>query len=362
MVGAAEAAPWRGCHSHGDLRGRHMSFGHPLLLLTLLVVPAAILALRLAERRRVRYAVRYPNVDVLAGVVAGRSWRRHVPTGLALLALAVLCVAVARPHATALVPKERATIILVLDTSGSMESNDVRPTRFAAAQRAVRTFLARVPPRIRIGMIAFAGDAEVAAPPTTDRGLLRTSLEHISDFPITGGTAIGDALAVAVEVAEQAISGRPYKPPAVLPIRLSVGRPKPDTKRLASILFLSDGHQTQGTLQPLEGARRAKDAKIPVYTVSLGTPGGVLGHEFHGTHPIPVPPDPATLAAIADTTGGKFFDAQSAGALQAAYSKLGSSLGRRPGKTEVTYEFLAGAAGLLVAAGFLSALWSPRLP
>ena len=340
-----------------------MTFGHPLLLLTLLVVPAAILALRLAERRRVRYAVRYPNVDVLAGVVADRSWRRYVPTGLALLALAVLCVAVARPHATALVPKERATVILVLDTSGSMQANDVLPTRFLAAQRAVRTFIGRVPPQIRIGMVAFAGDAEVAAPPTTDRELLRTSLKNISSYPINGGTAIGDALAVAVDLAEQAVSGRPYKPPPVVPFRLSFNDPKPaDTKRLASILFLSDGHQTQGTLQPLDGARRAKDARIPVYTVSLGTPGGTLGREFDGNHAIPVPPDPATLAAIADTTGGKFFDAQSAGALQSAYSKLGSSLGRVPGKTEVTYAFLIGAAGLLVAAGFLSVLWSPRLP
>jgi Ca-activated chloride channel family protein len=339
-----------------------MSFGHPFLLLTLLVVPAAILALRLVERRRVRYAVRYPNVDVLAGVVADRPWRRYVPTGLALLALAVLCVAVARPHATTLVPKERAAIILVLDTSGSMQADDVRPTRFLAAQRAVRTFLGRVPPKIRVGMIAFSGDAEVAAPPTTDRELLRRSLQNISSFPVSGGTAIGDAVAIAVDLAEQAVSGRPYKP-AFTGTAPSLSGPKPaDTKRLVSILFLSDGHQTRGTLQPLEGAQRAKDARIPVYTVALGTPGGTLGHEFGTSHPIPVPPDPATLAAIADTTGGKFFDAQSAGALQSAYSKLGSSLGRAPGKTEVTYAFLVGAAGLLTAAGFLSALWSPRLP
>jgi len=340
-----------------------MSFGHPFLLLTLLVVPAAIVALRLAERRRMRYAVRYTNVEVLAGLVSGRPWRRYVPTALALLALAVLCVAVARPHATSLVPKQRATIILVLDVSGSMEANDVRPTRLAAAQRAVQTFLDRVPLQIRIGMIAFSGDAEVAAPPTTDRALLRKSLESISSFPAFGGTAIGDALSVAVDLAEQAVSGHPYKQPEMSPIMPSLPTPKPaDTKGLASILFLSDGHQTRGALQPLEGAQRAKAARIPVYTVALGTPGGVLGREFGGLHPIPVPPDPATLAAIAETTGGKFFDAQSAGALHAAYSKLGSSLGRTRGKTEVTYAFLIGAAGLLAAAGVLSALWSPRLP
>ena len=333
-----------------------MSFGHPLLLLTLLVVPATILALRLAERRRMRYAVKYTNVDVLAAVAAGRPWRRYVPTGLALLALATLCVAFARPHATSLVPKERATVILVLDVSGSMQASDVRPTRLAAAQKAVRGFLDRVPPNVRIGLIAFSGDAEVAAPPTTDRGLLRQSLDGIGTFPAFGGTAIGDALAVAVDLARQAVSGGTAS-------LASVTAAPSDRKGLASILFLSDGHQTRGALEPLQGAERAKAAGIPVYTVSLGTPGGVVTRDFDGVvQTIPVPPDPATLRAIAETTGGKFYEARNAGSLHSAYSKLGSSLGRVPGKTEVTYAFLAGAAGLLVAAGFLSALWSPRLP
>jgi len=333
-----------------------MSFGHPLLLLTLLVVPAAILALRLAERRRMRYAVRYTNLEVLAAVAGGRQWRRWVPTGLALLALAVLCVALARPHATSLVPKERATVILVLDVSGSMQAGDVRPTRLAAAQQAVRGFLDRVPPQVRIGLIAFSGDAQVAAPPTTDRGLLRQSLDGIGTFPAFGGTAIGDALAVAVNLAKQAVSGTPTS-------LASFSTAPSDTKGLASILFLSDGHQTRGYLEPLQGAARAKAAGIPVYTVSLGTPGGVLTREFDGVvRTIPVPPDPDTLKAIAQTTGGKFYEARNAGSLHDAYSKLGSRLGRAPGKTEVTYAFLIGAAGLLAAAGFLSALWSPRLP
>ena len=332
-----------------------MSFGHPLLLLTLLVVPAAILALRLAERRRMRYAVRYTNLDVLASVVGGRPWRRYMPTGLALVALATLCVALARPHATSLVPKERATVILVLDVSGSMQAGDVRPSRLAAAQKAVRSFLDRVPPQVRVGLVAFSGDAQVAAVPTTDRALLRQSLDGIGTFPAFGGTAIGDALAVAVNLAKQAISGGSTS--------LASFAAASDTKGLASILFLSDGHQTRGFLEPLQGAQRAKDAGIPVYTVALGTPGGVVTREWDGVaRTIPVPPDPATLRAIAETTGGKFYEARNAGSLHAAYSKLGSSLGRAPGKTEVTYAFLIGAAGLLVAAGFLSALWSPRLP
>jgi Ca-activated chloride channel family protein len=332
-----------------------MSFGHPLLLLTLLAVPAALLTLRLAERRRMRYAVKYTNLEVLAAVAGGRPWRRYVPTGLVLLALATLCVAFARPHTTSLVPKERATIVLVLDVSGSMQSSDVRPSRLAAAQQAVRSFIERVPPQVRIGLVSFSGDAQVAAPPTTDRGLLRQSLEGIGTFPAFGGTAIGDALAVAVGLARQAVIGT-----AALASASAASSP---TKGLASILFLSDGHQTRGALQPLQGAARAKTAGIPVYTVSLGTPHGVVRGEFDGVpQTIPVPPDPDTLRAIAETTGGKFYEAKNAGSLHAAYSKLGSSLGRAPGKTEVTYAFLIGAAGLLVGAGFLSVLWSPRLP
>jgi Ca-activated chloride channel homolog len=158
-----------------------------------------------------------------------------------------------------------------------------------------------------------------------------------------------------VTLAKQAVSG----PSSLASVRAAPS----DTKGLASILFLSDGHQTRGYLEPLQGAARAKAAGIPVYTVSLGTPGGVLTREFDGVvRTIPVPPDPDTLKAIAQTTGGKFYEAQNAGSLHDAYSSLGSRLGRAPGKTEVTYAFLAGAAGLLIAAGFLSALWSPRLP
>lgn len=333
-----------------------MSFGHPLLLLTLLLVPAAILGFRLAERRRMRYAVRYTNLDVLAAVAGGRPWRRYVPPALALLALAVLCVSVARPNVTSLVPKERATVVLVLDVSGSMQAEDVAPSRLQAAQRAVRSFLDRVPPQVRVGLVAFSGDAQVAAPPTTDRALLRQSLDGIGTFPAFGGTAIGDALAAAVEVAKQAVAGGNAS-------LASVTSAASRTKGLASILFLSDGHQTRGILEPLQGAERAKAAGIPVYTVALGTPQGVVTGEFDGVpRTIPVPPDPATLKAIAQTTGGKFFEAKNAGSLRAAYSKLGSRLGRAPGKSEVTYAFLAGAAGLLAAAGLLSAFWSPRLP
>ena len=334
-----------------------MSFGRPLLLLTLLAVPAAIALWRLAERRRMRYAVRFTNLEVLAAVAGGRAWRRYVPPVLFLLALASLCVALARPQATTLVAKDRATVILVVDVSGSMQAQDVRPTRLAAAQQAVRVFLDRVPKRVRIGLIAFSGDPQVASPPTTDRSLLHQAIDEIGVFPAFGGTAIGDALAAAVELGKQAVASPNG---SLASVRAA---PASGTKGLVSILFLSDGHQTRGDLLPLQGADRAKAAAMPVYTVALGTPNGTLTREFGGfTRTIPVPPDPGTLRAIAERTGGKFVDARDAGTVRDAYAKLGSRLGRTPGRTEITYAFLAAAAGLLVGAGLLSAAWSPRLP
>jgi Ca-activated chloride channel family protein len=313
-----------------------------------------------------RYAIRFTNLDVLAGVVGDRYRRRFVPLALFLLALAALCIGMARPQHTTLVPRDRATVILVLDVSRSMQAKDVKPTRIGAAAAAVRTFLDRVPDRLQVGLIAFAGDPAVANPPTTNHELVRRSLDTIEWFPSFGGTAIGDALAAAVKLGQQAVSGESGNLASV-----TTAAPNTQTRGLVSILFLSDGAQTRGDLEPLAGADLAKAAGIPVYTVALGTPGGTLdfgGGGYPGSPPpfggrrVPVPPDPDTLRAIANRTGGEFFAAQSAKSLQSAYGKLGSSLGRKPGKSEITYVFLAAAALLLLAAGLLSALWSPRLP
>jgi Ca-activated chloride channel homolog len=356
-----------------------MSFERPWLLLALLAIPAAIGLYVLAERRRMRYAISFTNLEVLAAVAGGRQWRRYLPPALFLLALAALCIAVARPEHKTLVAQDRATVILVVDVSRSMEATDVKPTRLKAAEAAVRTFLGRVPKRMRIGLIAFAGDPQVATPPTTDRSPVREALNSLEWFPRYGGTAIGDALAAAVELGQQAASRGGGDLAAATTTK---------THGLVSILLLSDGAQTRGDLEPLEGAQRAKAAGIPVYTVALGTPKGRLrfdrgwsptpglgpgsggggGGGFGGggapfrRGSVPVPPDPATLHAIASTTGGKFFAARNAESLKGAYSHLGSRLGRKPGRTEITYAFIAVAAGLLLAAGLLSAAWSPRLP
>ena len=351
-----------------------MTFGHPLLLLTLAVIPAALAAYRFVSRRRMRYAVRYTNVDVLAAVVAaGRPWRRWLAAGVFLLAVAALCVAVSRPHVHRLVVNDNATVVLVLDVSGSMQAQDVKPTRLSAAQKALHAFLAKVPARLKVGLVLFAGEAEVATPPTTDHELVAEAVDEAGFFRGFGGTAIGDAIATAVRVGlrsagvqGKSVSTAP-QPPELASYTAATARP---ASSLVSILFLSDGHQTRGILPPLQGAARARAAGIPVYTVALGTtgnttlkgypggfPGGGIGFGRRG-----LSPDPQTLHAIATLTGGKFYRARSAGAVQDTYSALGEKLGRKPGTTEITDLFLMAAAGLLVLAGVLSALWSPRLP
>jgi Ca-activated chloride channel homolog len=357
-----------------------VTFGHPLLLLTLLVIPAGVLVYWLAiRRRRMKYAVRYTNVDVLASVVAtGRPWRRWIAAAVFLLALATLCAAVARPHVHKLVVSDNATVVLVLDVSGSMQAVDVKPTRLVAAQKALHAFLDKVPPRLKVGLVLFAGEAQVATPPTTDHGLVSEAIDEVDFFHGFGGTAIGDAIAAAVRVGlnSAGVQGSSVSAtPKSRELAAYVAETKKPASTLVSILFLSDGHQTRGILAPLSGADKARAAGIPVYTVSLGTTGNTRLRGFPSGQGFPtnpgggfgfgqrgLAPDPKTLHAIADRTGGKFFRAKTAGAVEDAYSALGSKLGRKQGNAEVTDLFVLGGAILLVLAGLLSALWSPRLP
>jgi Ca-activated chloride channel homolog len=334
-----------------------VSFERPWALVVLLALPLLVWLYVLAQRRRMRYSMRFTNFAVLAPLVQRRPWRRFVPAVLALLALSALTAATARPQVRGLVAHDRATVVLVLDVSGSMEAKDVKPSRIGAAQDAIRRFLDKAPRRLRVGLIVFAGFPQVAAPPTTNHKLVRASLDSLGQYSSFGGTAIGDAIAEAVVLGRQTLAA-------------DAEAATPDTARqLVSILFLSDGAQRQGVLQPLDGAGRAKAAGMPVYTIALGTPNGTITRRFGGPfgggggpRTIAVPPDPETLKAIADTTGGEFFNATSSEALQSAYEKLGSKLGRKPADKEITYAFLAVAAALLTGAGVLSLLWSPRLP
>jgi Ca-activated chloride channel family protein len=320
-----------------------MSVLWPFALLALLVVPAALGAYLLAQRRPSRYALAFPNLEVLATVVdRSGAWRRWVPPALFLLALSALAVALARPHMNVMVDREQATVVLAIDQSGSMLAEDVQPTRLQAAQSAVGRFLERLPPKFRVGMVAFAADPQVVAPVTRDRQVVRDALSYLSP---QRGTAIGDAVARAAELGRDAVGPQPARHLASFGSTAALS----GDREPVAVLLLSDGFQTAGELTPMDGAARAKELGIPVYSIALGTDEGIL--DF-GLRQIPVPPDRDALRAIARQTGGKYFDAPSEKSLDAAYADIGSLLAQEPGKTEVTWAFLlAGAALALLAAG-----------
>jgi Ca-activated chloride channel family protein len=327
---------------------RVVRFDWPTGLLALLLVPLVLAGFLWIERRRSRYAVKYTNIEVLAGVpAAGSRWRTYLPVGLILLALTSALAAISRPEARVSSSSEQASIALVLDESGSMAAKDVQPTRLGAAEGAIQRFLKHLPKQYRVGLVIFGSEPYVAAPLTLDRPAVLQALAFGN--PPGQGTAIGDALARAVDLLSPAAAADAAPAPAVAP------RDRP----LSAILMLSDGAQTSGLLPALQGAARAKAHRIPVYTIALGTPNGVLNVRGFAR---PVPPDPAILRQIALATGGQFYASQTQSRLNAVYENLASRLGKTTHWRELTYVLVALAAIFSLAAAALSLRWSERLP
>ena len=320
-----------------------MSFGWPLALLSLLAVPLAVGGYLLLERRRKRQAAAFANPALVPNLVGRRPGRlRHLPPLLGLLALTALATGLARPHATLSVEQQEATVVLAMDTSRSMVATDVPPTRLAVAKDAVRRFLERPPEGYRVGMVSFAQSAQTVLPATANRD---ASLAALRSLRPGDGTALGEGIARAVQVAQRVRAEKGRRPPA-------------------AVLVLSDGAQTQGVLQPLQAAQRAAKLKIPVHTVAFGTADGVVEvkDENGFTQRVTVPPDAPTLRRVSRATGGRFYIAPDAASLNAVYEELGSRVGHVKEEKEVTAAFAAGGAVLLLAAGALSALLFGRLP
>jgi Ca-activated chloride channel family protein len=304
-----------------------MSFQAPLALLALGLVPVAIALYALAQRRTRRYAVRFPAAGAIARLVPNPGWRRHVPAALMALALAVGLTALARPEATVAVPVERASVMLVTDGSGSMQATDVQPSRLEAARDAARDFVDEVPKELQIGYVGFSDGPHTVVAPSADRAPVDAALEGLT---ADGGTATGDALRAALDaLPEDERNGD--RPPA-------------------AIVLLSDGRRTAGA-DPVTVAREAARARVPVFTVSLGTPAGVL--DTPGGR-LNVPPDPETMQEIAELTGGQAFTVDDAGELGEIYERLGSQIGAREERREITAGFAGGAVLLLVGAVALS--------
>jgi Ca-activated chloride channel homolog len=341
-----------------------MSLEWPGFLWALALVPAAVLAYLLGQRRRTRYAVRFTNLDLLANVVSrSPGWRRHLPPALYLLALTVLLLSLARPQAVTLVPKEQATVMLVMDTSGSMNATDVAPSRMIAAEQAATLFLDELPSKFRVGVVAFSGTAQILTRPTTDRAAVQDALASLH---AEGPTAMGDAI-------ERALEAR-LPPPSTAPTTTRAGpqgaaptttAPNPAKQPPTVILLLSDGSNTQGRTQPLDAARHARQLNVPVFTISLGTDTGMVDVPDETTgqlRRIPVPPDKFTLRRVAEATGGRFFAAPSSKDLKGIYHELGSKIGFVRQKQEVTVVFAAASLLLLVAGAGLALIWFSRFP
>ena len=361
-----------------------MTFAQPLLLIALLGVPLAVLGYLYVQRRRSRYVVRFTNVDLLANLVPKTpAWRRHVPPALYVAAMAALVIALARPSAMVAVPREDATIILAMDTSGSMMATDVAPSRLASAKEAAATFVDQLPPTFQVGLVTFSTAAQVAVRPTTDRAEIHAALDSLV---ADGGTALGDAIGTSTDLAREVIdtaaaaggstgtspapsadpnaSGAPSTSPAPSASPSAAPSTKDGERPLVATVLLSDGSNSTGNLEPDAAAREAASIGMPVYTIALGTADGVVTvqDEFGMPHTVEVPPDTDTLAAIAETTGARSFQAPTAGDLQQIYESLGSRVGTREEPQEVTQWFAAAGLALMVGGAALAAHWFNRFP
>jgi Ca-activated chloride channel family protein len=308
-----------------------VSLREPLFLLGLLAIPLLAWLYVAHERRRRSGHEAFALPAMVPSVAPARpGWRRHLPVALYTLALAALIVALARPQTTVAVDAEQATVLLVTDQSGSMQATDVAPSRLVAARDAANAFLDRVPDKVRVGAIAFNQGVRVLQTPTTDREALREALDGVRP---AGSTATGEALSVALQVAQ-----RPVTPGA---------KPPP-----AAIVLLSDGKSVTGR-DPVEIARDAATAKVPIYTISLGTPEGTItSRRKNGTtFTEPVPPDPETMRQVAEISGGRAFSAKDAAALDSVYKRLGTQVTRKKRKREVTAGFAGGALLFVLLGG-----------
>jgi Ca-activated chloride channel family protein len=318
-----------------------MTFEWPIALVSLALVPLLVGLLWLSRRRQSRYAIRFSNVEVLAGVAqATRSPWRFVPPALLLAALAALAVGLARPNVSVSATRKQGTIVLALDRSGSMLAQDVTPDRITASRDAAKRFVTNLPDGFRVGVVSFSDTANALSAPSFDRSGAQRAIAGIQ---AGGGTAIGDAIESSL---------------GMLGVN-SRANPKANHRGRA-ILVLSDGSNTEGT-DISTAAEDAKRAGVPVYTIALGTPAGVLDLQAigQGTGTIPVPPDPEALKAIARATGGESFTALNESTLKKVYDHIGTRVSSTKQQKELTF-VAAGLAAVLLAAAAASS-WLLRI-
>jgi len=304
----------------------------------LLVVAALIAAYVMMQMRRKEYAVRFTNLALLDSIAPKRpTWRKHIPATAFILAMIALVTAFAQPARPVKVPRERATVVMAIDVSLSMEATDIEPNRLIAAQEAAKSFVDLVPDRLNLGLVAFSGVAQVLVSPTTDHNLLKRSIDNLILGP---RTAVGEAIYASLG--------------SIASVASEPGQPPPPGR----IVLMSDGETTVG--RPNEMAiKAATDAKVQISTIAFGTDDGTV---FVEGRSIPVPVNREALEAISEATGGQAFQAGTARELRKVYADIGSSIGYRTEEREVTSWLVGLALAFALAAGAGSLLWSSRLP
>lgn len=318
-----------------------VTFATPLRLLLLIGVALFVAAYVVVQRRRTAYAVKFTNIALLDRVAPRRpGWRRHVPALLFVLALATLIVGFAQPWVEQRVPKERATIILAVDTSISMQATDVQPTRIAAAKDAATSFVDLIPPKINVGLVAFNGSATVKVAPTTDHGALKSG---IATMQLGERTAMGDAITASLD----AVRSMP-----------SDGQ---DTPAPARIVLMSDGKSTSGGAVDA-AVTAANEAGVPISTIAFGTDEGTVVLPEQSAEPIPVPVDRQALEQIASDAHGTFSNAYTADELESVYRDIGSSIGYTTEQVDASTALTGVGLAVLTLCGALSLLWFSRLP
>ncbi|MCW2811887.1 MAG: hypothetical protein JWP61_2345 [Friedmanniella sp.] len=310
-----------------------LSFVEPSRLLLMAIIPALVgFYLWLVQRRRRRNAKLGRTMFDLV-IPRDRTWLRHVAVGLSILSLLTLTLAFAKPKDQVAVPRERATIVVTIDVSLSMQATDVEPNRLDAAKAAAEAFVTSLPPKFNVALVSFAGTATTLVPPTLDRGAVSSAIQALQ--PETS-TAIGEGIYTSLAALAQ-VPPDPDNPKAVVPAR---------------IVLLSDG-KTQYGRPSDQAAQQARSQKVPIYTIAYGTADGYI--EISGRRE-PVPVDRAELARVSKISGGEAYTATSAGQLRQVYKDIGSSVGTEKVDKEVTsrYAGFGLAFAILAAMGLIS--------
>ena len=322
-----------------DPAGSGVSWLSPERLWLLAAVAALAVAYVVVQRRRGHYAERYTNPKMFGRLAPRRPvWRRHVPATLFLAMLALGVVGFARPQSEVRVPRESATVVIAVDVSGSMTATDIAPNRLAAARAAAHQFVAGLPEKFSVGLVAFGGTGAVLVAPVTDQAAVDTGIDTLAEGVAgPGGSAIGEAIAASLQ--------------AIQTVGAAPGGEAPP----ARVVLLSDGDNTRGR-DPDVLAREAAARGIPVDTISFGTPDGVM----RGGSLVPV--DGQTLREVSATTDGRYYEAADADELRAAYVDIGTTVGYQNEMQDVSSRFAGIALALAALTALMSLLWFARLP